>query len=74
MLLLTCFCRSKLKTLASLAELKVTDYLYGIKFLCQYSLHKAESISVNAIGAATDLLIAVILCILLGLSRTGFKK
>jgi hypothetical protein len=35
---------------------------------------KPVSISVNVLGAATDVAIAAILCVLLDKSRTGFKQ
>ncbi|KAF8798688.1 hypothetical protein BYT27DRAFT_7203280 [Phlegmacium glaucopus] len=45
-----------------------------LKDLASLSKIKNEAIAVNILGAATDLLIAAILCILLNLSRTGFQK
>ncbi|KAF8798641.1 hypothetical protein BYT27DRAFT_7218441 [Phlegmacium glaucopus] len=44
------------------------------KDLASLTKIKRESISVNILGAATDLLIAAMLCTLLNLSRTGFRK
>ena len=41
---------------------------------CQYSLHKWLSVSVNVLAVAANSLIAVILCILLNYSRSGFQK
>ncbi|KAF8815682.1 hypothetical protein BYT27DRAFT_7155573 [Phlegmacium glaucopus] len=45
-----------------------------LKDLPSLATIKSESIAVNVLSAATDLLIAAILCTLLNLSRTGFQK
>jgi len=47
---------------------------YKIPTFVGLSQIKAESISVNVLGAATDLLIAGTLCTLLNFSRTGFQR
>ena len=42
--------------------------------LLRYYFHQGESITVNVLGAAADLLIAATLCSLLNFSRTGFHR
>ena len=68
--------RCQFKDISSLTQLKVTRYLYWYSNYMPLPIlfTKGLSISVNVLALAADSLIAVILCILLNFSSSGFKK
>ncbi len=64
--------RLQLDTFAQLAKLKV--FWIHERLRINLILPQSLSITVNALAAAADVLIAATLCTLLHLSRTGFQR
>ena len=72
---LATFFRLHLRTFAELGSLKVRLHLSTLwSVLTSINPEQQLALMVNALAAAGDVLIAVMLCILLRQSRTGFQR